>query len=534
MALYPGNYNDEYNISDIKKGSSAKNRGFGQDTSQNTDNIIYISSIPLERTIAFKAFLESFKINFTREQEIGNELDKADQTVITHKGELSIDISLNVPAHSTNDAKNNIAKIAELQKLVFPLDTSSHVTNVGIKTYNAVSNRTNTIVPIFAVLFKNLISNGKASKCFSPSECSFTDIYSNGFVCMISDVSYEPDMEQGFFDFQNYLYPKNIKLNLKLEYLLDDNSITINEHALISGFDLDGKYNEIDGCFFPFGIKVKTDGAKSEGGYSDKIRTVDYTTDKINEIDFGKSNDSYLFISIPTSNNSVQRWVVFRSFFESFSRTTGANLNVIDTKTSIIGKRLQTSQPSTPKPIIYKMKVNVPSENLEEAKKNCAKIQYLARMFYKPNPAVTQLEFLNMLKQIALVPELSETQRKLKFYSPSFIEKPNASNPAVPPTDFRGMYGNSILMSMNNLSVDYSMEEGFFQDKTGFLFPKALSIDIEMIYTDGDLQKNYRLDDTNPNENKYSMVSAVSGSDSYGFEHLFPYNRKTSTLKIGG
>ena len=62
MPLKPGNYKNEYNVSDIKSKPSSNNRGYGYDHSQDTDNIIYISSMPLERTIAFKAFIESFKL----------------------------------------------------------------------------------------------------------------------------------------------------------------------------------------------------------------------------------------------------------------------------------------------------------------------------------------------------------------------------------------------------------------------------------------------------------------------------------------
>ena len=35
------------------------------------------------------------------------------------------------------------------------------------------------------------------------------------------------------------------------------------------------------------------------------------------------------------------------------------------------------------KTLDYKLKINIPANSLYEAKKNCAKIQYLMRMFYK-------------------------------------------------------------------------------------------------------------------------------------------------------
>ena len=533
MPLYPGNYEDEYNISDIKKGSSAKNRGFGQDTSQNTDNIIYISSVPLERTIAFKAFIESFKLNLTREQEIGSEIDKISQTVVTHKGELSYDITLNVPAHSTNDSKNNIAKIAELQKLILPVNSKEEIMGSDI-VYSTISNNTSTVFPLFKVWFKNLISNGFVKdKMPLPSDCNYDDIDLNGFTCMIQDVSYEPDMEQGFFDFQNYLYPKNIKLTLKLEYVLDNGSLSRNIYGPILGFKLNGQYEAEDGCFFPFCVRVKSDiGSLRDGGYASSFSGADYSTADINKIDFNNHNDSYLFISIPqTGGSHIDRWVVFHSFFESFSRTMGSNLPIFETKTSTIGKILTTAQPSSEKPIVYKIRINVPSKNLDEAKRNCAKIQYLARMFFKTNYSQTQQDLIESL-QLMGSESISESSRKLRFYSPSFIEKPNASQGAPSPSSFNAMYDNSILMAMNNLSIDIELEQGFFEDKKGFQYPKAFSVDMEMSYTDGGLQKNYELDNRIQTNIKYRMIEGEAGVNK-GFEHLFPYNRQTSKITIG-
>lgn len=543
MPLKPGNYKNEYNVSDIKSKPSSNNRGYGYDHSQDTDNIIYISSMPLERTIAFKAFIESFKLNLTREQEVGSDLDKISQAVIVHRGDLSYDLTLNIPAHSTNDSKNNIAKIAELQRLISLVeDTSSQVGNSTI--YSAISNKTKIDFPSFKVWFKNLISIGNVSnKMPLPSNCDFDDIDKYGFPCVIQDVSYEPDLEQGFFDFQDYLYPKNIKLTLKLEYILDELTMTRLTAATkgefgwapIYGFKINGQYEDEDGCFFPFGIKVKNQKVSKkvisgpaylDGGFSQSV-TAEYTTSEINVIDWKNYNDSYLFISLPKAGESINRWVVFQSFFDQFSRTMGTNLPLSETKNSNIGKIFSASEPSSPKPINYKIKINVPSKNLEEAKKNCAKVQYLFRMFLKQNIPMTEDEVFsdNVLTNQSTF--ISSINRKLMFYSPSFIEKPGASVPKIAPSDFENMYANSIQMSLGNLSLDISIDEGFFEDK-GFLYPKAFSIDMEIIYTEGDLQRNYSYNDV---EGTYKMIESSGFKNA---EHLFPYNRTTSTIKIGG
>ncbi|HAI37620.1 MAG TPA: hypothetical protein DCM40_05595, partial [Maribacter sp.] len=47
---------------------------------------------------------------------------------------------------------------------------------------------------------------------------SFTDLIQRGFPCYIESISYEPQPDAGFFEFDSFLYPKNIKLNLELKY----------------------------------------------------------------------------------------------------------------------------------------------------------------------------------------------------------------------------------------------------------------------------------------------------------------------------
>ena len=110
-----------YNISDtIATPIPNQFKAYGTDYSEIGDNIIYFSSIPLERTVAFKAFFESIKINFQKEVD---ELKKAQQNfvIVSEKHtQLSYDIVLNLPAHSVNESRNNLAKIEELQRLILP------------------------------------------------------------------------------------------------------------------------------------------------------------------------------------------------------------------------------------------------------------------------------------------------------------------------------------------------------------------------------------------------------------------------------
>jgi len=107
-------------------------------------------------------------------------------------------------------------------------------------------------------------------------------------------------------------------------------------------------------------------------------------------------------------------------------------------------------------------------------------------------------------------------------YSPSFIEKAGAIEGAA--IGFDPMYQDGISMFLNSLAVDVSFEVGFFEE-AGKLYPKEMSIDLDFMYDSNDLIKTYTL-----NDGKYAMQSSkVKGWDS----KLFPYNRQTSTIKLG-
>ena len=74
MSIKP-NFFKPYHISDIAQGSISNDgkrtfRGYGSDTTDRTDNIIYIGSPALQRVVALKAFLESYKLNLTKETDI--------------------------------------------------------------------------------------------------------------------------------------------------------------------------------------------------------------------------------------------------------------------------------------------------------------------------------------------------------------------------------------------------------------------------------------------------------------------------------
>ena len=140
-------------------------------------------------------------------------MDKNSKVFATFDGDMDIDVVINIPAHSTNEARNNLAKIEELQRLISP--------NSGFKIRDPKSGKMsienvdiiNGVVPsVFRVWFKNIISSGKPFPAYSrPILMEFTEIMKYGFPCVIDSVTYEPVLDAGFFELDNFLYPKVIK-----------------------------------------------------------------------------------------------------------------------------------------------------------------------------------------------------------------------------------------------------------------------------------------------------------------------------------
>jgi len=530
-----------YHLSDIAQGEIRKNnirtfRGYGSDTTDSTDNVIYIYSPPLKRLVALKAFIESYKISLTKDTEFKNEADKDSKIFSEFASDLSFDITLNVPAHSVNESRNNTAKLEELQRLISRLGEQGQFDpSFGEKN------------SYFTVWFKNLISSGnKISNYPRPTTITELDMIKNGFFCYIESINFEPDMEAGFFDYDDvtdgkhglYLFAKNIKLNLRLNYGVELSQQNIRELRPLGvsiaepfmAFSQNGHYSAGDNAGFPFGVRVGTrEHLEIFSGKSD------YTTDSMNTLDYSLQgnlrnlDNSFFFMSMnidqdtmPNNTSSREskrkRWIVFKGFIDNFSRNYSVNTPKLEgDKERIFNAPLDTDRETTFEALDYSIKINVPAGDLEEAKKNCGKIQYLTRMFVKKHkPSGLQ----GARSEI-----LSSTRKALKVYCPSFIENPNTTT--FQPKDFDGMYANSLELFLTDVQIEIDMDSGFFEEK-GNLYPKFFSLEFKLSYHSGDLIRNYAL-----TSEGYSMLESPN-SKYKNREHKFPFPRKTSKITIGG
>lgn len=585
MARIPSEYTP-YNISSIVATEiDGQFRAYGTDTSELGGNIIYFNSVPLERTVAFKAFIDSIKINLKKEAE---KIKKDDQnfTIIKEKtAYLSYDLTINIPAHSVNESRNNLAKIEELQRLILTPVSKTSTTDLDmgggriakIKTTKGVSTRygegkSAILEPIFTVLFKNLINSGKPG-VQTPS--NFEDLVTKGFPCYIESVKYDPDHEAGFFEFDNYLFPKNLKLSVTLNYdsqVLADYS----KNKTLRPYTYKGFLSKQDSGMFPF--HSTTDMLSMNEIFSDgeKIDTYIFIANTVKmsqgsltrtvffdeAISLRLNNEKAQFSSAaveasetisyegenvsleddPTTlvnTNTVRerkgkkneptepqnRFVIFKPFIESFSRTQSTTVKTEDAADYGIYKRVLRNGVSIGS-LEYEITFNVVAKDIEEAKKNAAKIQSLCRLSLRKEFDGKET-FPN-----TIFPEILQEdniKKNLMFYIPSMIERPGAAIPKT--TDPVEMFNRSVDLYLSDFSFEIDSDFGFFEEGEK-IFAKAYKITLKMEDTDNKLLREYKM--RNLSEEDY-VVTAKEGT-SYLVEgqnsHLFPFNRKT--VKIGG
>lgn len=191
--------------------------------------------------ISFKAFLESFSIDFSVEY---SDDDTTEEKVSDPKDfSISYKIKLNVPSISVNDARVNAGRLEELINLIKPVYSDLNGELVAMNTGEDTR-----------VLMSNLIHNGSYKEEHDIDQPSLVKKY--GLRCFIDSVSYEADVEMGSFDYGDFgerLFYKSYSVNLSLKVFLPDDAQIGNKKYLI-GFDKTG-YSSDDIKSWPFGVE---------------------------------------------------------------------------------------------------------------------------------------------------------------------------------------------------------------------------------------------------------------------------------------
>lgn len=193
-------YNKNSTTATVTEGSAVE-----ADYAARTNGIIYILDKTGGRYIAFKAFLNSFKLNITPNVELSESIFVIDPFVSRGQSMFSYSVSLDVPAQSPKEAYSNLAKIQELFRYVGTLGIVGNARdNVDMSKFDKASE--------FVVYFSNLIN-----KCprkpppvfpFDGSNNTLKIIEDNGISGVIKKVEYKPSMDTGFFENdENFPFP---------------------------------------------------------------------------------------------------------------------------------------------------------------------------------------------------------------------------------------------------------------------------------------------------------------------------------------
>jgi len=443
--------------------------------------------------VSFKAFLKTISYDLAKEIEENSSTEKGSYDFKAKSGTMAIKFGFSVVASSLSEAKQNLAKISQLQ------------TSIRFqKTQGLFDGKK----PRQLVYFSNLINNGRADNWISvKKETTYlTDLRKIGLICTIGEVKYEPDVSFGFFSSDDGLFPKTFDVNLTLNPDTTARKIGDSSKIFLQPFNINGQYNNSDSAFFPFLVKTRHSVKQHEAG--DFLRYAgdfDYTSTGISDKEANSSGDSKIFISMPidpsdykgwedkdsspisfTVNAEVPRYVVFESFIESFSRTFKTNFTSTTDPDGALTQTIDSN--ATNAAVDYSLSFNVPSGSLSDAKKNAAKIQLLMRMFYKKqNIGAKNAKLLS----------------GLKVYCRGILQNGNEGSDNT--TTISKMYKRAMFLTLKSLTVDIDVNFGFFES-SGKYYPKLYKISIDV--SDDEIDNYLKLDE---NGNYEEVGKSFSG-----------------------
>ena len=477
---------------------------------KNTNNphTIAIGSLTSQRIVLIDPFIESFNFKVSKKTEFKKfDAVSSQGGVLEEPSEISISITMNLPAATQNAARVNKLKIQELQTMIGP----------------AIGKKNNTAVIL--VCMKNLISRHP-----SKYPCSnFSSLVTRGLPCHVSSIDYAPDFEAGFFDES---LPKNIKLSLDLKVI--NQKLNLSQDGIVEEYDFrfahsfvdNGMYQQMDVKSFPFGYsqfssfevglgterddyQLGTYSGKQMGSLNSSSKTFIMFTNHIeNEnhdapdvddaavealrqvaISLGDSISAesmtpevFALRRAGNENVKIARWVVFEPFISNVNRT----IEVEHTTKQVGQGAFSTGYESTvPKHIKYSVDFDVVAGDIKEAKINLAKLNTLFRLSSAP----TKEKFIP--RELMILPERKTGFAKtIKVLIPGFIQ---AGSTTI--TKKKSVSSNTrkrlldYCVDLHVYSVDFDIDDdiGFFEEG-GVLLPKGYKVKMELYSTNTGIQ----------------------------------------------
>ena len=456
------------------------------------------------KSVSFKAFLSAFSINVDHGYD--DETSEGPKERYKKASLFSYSLELDVPSHSTNEARNNLAKFSAFERMI----------SLGSEEIAERRGKSEGLIyPDLAFAMANLIQDGRFRLGDAYDESGVN--HDKPIYGVVKDLSFKPSLDDGFYEFGNKIIAKHYKLSVKIDLLL--RSVY---GIFINGFDQYGHYTEdeihqtsdvitgrigestinfADGvswtpelavsvydkaAYWPFGIMVgdlvmtrslrRTYNLGAyEGKYYD-IKSINFLDNTFSDTKYSKNKG--LFLGISTTKKlgyaeiqtqalaEPEKYVMFKAYLSDFSYAKKPKIGDVDTNANPAG-------------IVYDYKagiekewnvtVDVPSNSVDEAIKNLAKVNILFRMG------------VNYVKSSSNA--LGTTQK-----AHCFVRLSNyIFNPEV---EYRSFYSNAqdiidtgLRCVMDTVSFEVDIESGFYEH-AGHLIPKAFKLTFNLDYVD--------------------------------------------------
>ena len=410
---------------------------------------LFIGHYNSKRTITFKPFLESYSLDITYDdqEDIYKNQDGVMKQIKVKKG-IKYNLSLVLPSNSINEGNLNLAKVEEFRRLVH--------SNVNPGNFQAADREFKSLNQ-FGLLLSNIISNGMYRSKKDISSWSRLEKYA--VFGYIDDLTIDHLTEYGYYDglvkSKDKLTPKALKITFSLNVNIGTTNDRIGKYLYLP-FKKDGKYNEKDTKYWPFGVA-----------------TYGYLGSDGRQIYADNRNAYFSIISkkVGDEDGSLKRRVEFELSADSLTFKSTVNRGKAS---SISGDIFQDIYRMPEHNQSVDLSLKMFANSLNEAKANMKRIQYLVRLV-NLNPEMVEevkgssAETLSSKERSSLWQEIRRqggsrwqglwAGSKLQFYkNKGFIEQ-GGSN--ISWEDYQTLYASALNSSDPDIRKEAKTNHGF-------------------------------------------------------------------------
>ena len=407
-------------------------------------------------SVSFKPYLTNYSINLSQKltdeskEYIGEEYNK-----IYAKDTLGYEVSLTLDllAHSINEAKLNIKRLNELGLMFNSLSSGDQWQTTNI----------------YMVSLVNLIGAKYTTKKDIDNMDTLKEI---GVPCFIEEFDFSIDQSMGMFEQLDELLAKKYTLNLKLK-------IANGNYAEISGgneflwlpYKRDAGYFTNDVKTFPFGIEP---GIGDKGTDGSDV----YAANRGAKINIGLIGGEAIDVA-----GEVSPYVTFKSFLKETSwKLSGIAKVEEQTKTGLGLKMISTGGVNIF--VENKLSFDVLSHSINEARSNMLKIQQLLRIIDQFVP--------NRIDQKGNALGWSDSRTvasRVYVHVPTII---SSDNTIFNINTYDDLVNSGETFYINGASFDFDLKMGFFEYSGLLLFKKfTISLDLKRISKQGARYNTY-------------------------------------------